>query len=37
MYRLLSIYSYYKVLAILPIVYNTSLSLSYTQEFEIYL
>ena len=30
---LLSIYSYYKILAIFPLLYNTSLSLSYTQKF----
>ena len=30
---LLSIYSHYKILAIFPVLYNTSFSLSYTQEF----
>ena len=31
--RLLSTYSYYKLLAVFPMLYNTSLSLSYTQWF----
>ena len=29
---LLSIYSYHKILAVFPMLYNTSLSPSYTQE-----
>ena len=31
--KFLSIYSYYKILAIFPTLYSTSLSLSYTQQF----
>ena len=31
--RLLSIYSYYQILAVFPKLYNTSLSPSYTQQF----
>ena len=33
MEKLLSIYSYCKIMAIFPMLYNTSLSLSYIQQF----